>query len=221
MAVQERPQDDVTAAIASARLVPVIVLDDAARASSVATALVAGGLPIAEVTLRTPAAEDAIRTIAKDSDMVLGAGTVTRPEQVARAMDAGARFIVTPGFSRGVVRACKDRGIPVFPGVATATEIQMALDEGLEIVKFFPAETAGGVAALKALSAPYSMMRFIPTGGVTAKNLPDYLALPSVLAVGGSWMVAPALIAAGNLDQVRRLTAEAVGIVRSSRPPDA
>ena len=221
MAAQARRGDDVTTAIAGARLVPVIVLDDAARASALAKALVAGGLPVAEVTFRTAAAEDAIRTIAQDSDMVLGAGTVTHPEQVDRAMDAGARYIVTPGFSRAVVRACKDRDIPVFPGVATATEIQMALDEGLEIVKFFPAETAGGVAALKALSAPYSMMRFIPTGGVTAKNLPDYLATPSVLAVAGSWMVAPALINAGNLDEVMRLTAEAVGIVRSSRTPDA
>jgi 2-dehydro-3-deoxyphosphogluconate aldolase/(4S)-4-hydroxy-2-oxoglutarate aldolase len=196
--------------IAELRIVPVAVVEDADRAAPLGAALVAGGLPCIEVTFRTAAAEQAVREAARNPDLLVGAGTVVRPEQVDLALAAGARFVVTPGFSPAVVRACQDAGVPVVPGVSTATEIQLALDAGLEVVKFFPAETSGGVPALKALSAPYSMMRFIPTGGISAANLRDYLALPSVVAAGGSWMVAPALVAAGRYDEIRRLTADAV-----------
>ncbi len=206
----------ITSALAAARLVPVIVLDDAAAAAPLAAALKAGGLVVAEVTFRTTAAEAAIRNMVEDPDILVGAGTVTRVEQVDRALAAGARYIVTPGFSPAVVRACHDRGLPVFPGIATPTEIQMALDAGLDVVKFFPAGTFGGVAALKAMSAPYSMVRFIPTGGVTAANLPDYLALPQVLAVGGTWMVSKALVSSGRFDEVTQLTAEAVALVAAA-----
>lgn len=195
---------------------PVVVIDRAEDAWPLGQALKAGGLPCAEVTFRTAAAEDAIRAMAKDSDIVLGAGTVLRPEQVDVAIAAGASYIVTPGFSLAVVRRCQDLGVPVFPGVATPTEVQMALEAGLDIVKFFPAEASGGVPALKAIGAPYSMMRFVPTGGISEGNMRDYLALPSVVAVGGSWMVAPKLIAAGDFSEVTRLTAEAVDNARSA-----
>jgi 2-dehydro-3-deoxyphosphogluconate aldolase/(4S)-4-hydroxy-2-oxoglutarate aldolase len=203
--------------LAEVRLVPVVVLDRAEDAWPLGQALKAGGLPCAEVTFRTAAAEDAIRAIAKDPDIVLGAGTVLTPDQVDRALDAGARYIVTPGFSLGVVRRCQERGVPVFPGVATPTEIQMALEAGLDTVKFFPAESLGGVKALKAISAPFGGVRFVPTGGITAANLADYLALKSVVAVGGSWMVAADLVKAGNFDEVARLSDEAVAIVRAGK----
>lgn len=185
------------------RLMPVIILDRAEDAWPLAQALKAGGLPVAEVTFRTAAAERAIREIAKDKDIALGAGTILQPDQVDQAMDAGAAYIVTPGFNAKVVRRCGEKGIPVFPGIATPTEIQMAMDEGVEIVKFFPAETFGGIKALKAMAAPYSMMRFIPTGSITLEKLPDYLAFKPVVAVGGSWMVAPDLIKAGNFARSR------------------
>lgn len=205
---------DVADRLAELRLVPVVVIERAEDAWPLGQALKAGGLPCAEVTFRTAAAEDAIRAMAKDSDIVLGAGTVLRPEQVDVAIAAGASYIVTPGFSLAVVRRCQDLGVPVFPGVATPTEVQMALEAGLDIVKFFPAEASGGVPALKAIGAPYSMMRFVPTGGVSEANMRDYLALPSVVAVGGSWMVAPKLIDAGDFDSVTRLTAAAVDIAQ-------
>ncbi|MBN1173248.1 MAG: bifunctional 4-hydroxy-2-oxoglutarate aldolase/2-dehydro-3-deoxy-phosphogluconate aldolase, partial [Micromonosporaceae bacterium] len=154
----------------------------------------------------------AIRTLAKEPDLMVGAGTVLTVEQVNRAADAGARFVVSPGFGPAVVRRCQELEIDVFPGVATSTEIQMALDAGLEIVKFFPAEQLGGARMVKALSAPYRSVRFIPTGGVTSANLRDYLAIPSVVAVGGTWMVAPDLLRVGKWDEVTRLTAEAVSV---------
>lgn len=206
---------DVLAAIGTVRVVPVIVIEDAANAEPLARALKDGGLPCAEVTFRTPAAEAALRAMAAQGEILVGAGTVLREEQVHRAVDAGARYIVTPGFSERVVRACQRAQVPVFPGAATATEVQMALDAGLDVVKFFPAEAAGGLATLKALGGPFPMVRFIPTGGVSASNLGAYLAHPSVLAVGGSWMVAADLIAAGRFDEVTRLAAEAAGIART------
>jgi 2-dehydro-3-deoxyphosphogluconate aldolase/(4S)-4-hydroxy-2-oxoglutarate aldolase len=205
---------DVERAIATLRLVPVVVINDAADAWPLAQALKAGGLPCAEVTFRTAAAEAAIREIARDPDVVLGAGTVLHSEQVDRAVDAGASFIVTPGFSSQVVRRCQERGVPVFPGVATPTEVQMGLEAGLNTLKFFPAESVGGIATLKAIAAPYSMMQFIPTGGITPEKLLSYLGIKAVLAVGGSWMAAPELIKAGDFDAVTRLAAEAVAIVR-------
>jgi 2-dehydro-3-deoxyphosphogluconate aldolase/(4S)-4-hydroxy-2-oxoglutarate aldolase len=201
---------DVTAALAELRLLPVVVLGSASAAAPLADAVLAGGLRCVEVTFRTDAAAEAIRVLAERPELLVGAGTVLTPAQVDLAVRAGARFVVSPGFGPAVVRHCQDLGVPVFPGVATATEIQMALDAGLDVVKFFPAEQVGGVGMIKALAAPFRSVRFIPTGGVHAGNLASYLALPSVLAVGGSWMVAPDLLAARDWAEVTRLTAAAV-----------
>jgi 2-dehydro-3-deoxyphosphogluconate aldolase / (4S)-4-hydroxy-2-oxoglutarate aldolase len=217
------PPDDVLKTIESGRLVPVIVVEDPRAARPLAEALAAGGLRCAEVTFRTAAAEAALAAMAADPRMLVGAGTVVRPEQVDRAVGAGARFVVSPGLSAPVVRRCRELGVPAMPGVATATEIQAASEEGLSVLKFFPAEPLGGLAMLKALAAPFPGVRFVPTGGITAARLRDYLDHPSVLAVGGSWMVAPKLIAAGAWGEVTRLTAEAVAIAseRSSEAGDA
>ncbi|MCL7456859.1 bifunctional 4-hydroxy-2-oxoglutarate aldolase/2-dehydro-3-deoxy-phosphogluconate aldolase [Micromonospora echinofusca] len=204
----------VVAAVGAARILPVVVLDAARDAAPLADALLRGGLRSAEVTFRTDAAAEAIRVMSERPDLLVGAGTVLTPDQVDRAVEAGARFVVTPGFSPAVVRRCQELGVPVFPGVATGTEIQMALDAGLDTVKFFPAEQLGGVGMIKALAAPFRSVRFIPTGGVNTANLADYLALPAVLAVGGTWMVAPDLIAAGRWDEVAARTAAAVEAAR-------
>src|SRR5699024_5526617 len=175
--------------LGAARLVPVVVLDDASSADPLAQALVAGGLPVAEVTFRTAAAPEAIRAMAARGDMLVGAGTVLTPEQVDAAVDAGARYIVSPGFHAPVVQRAQERGVLHLPGAVTASEVQAALAAGLDVVKFFPAETSGGAKAIKALAAPFGGLRFVPTGGIGPANLPEYLDLPSVLAVGGSWMV--------------------------------
>jgi len=196
------------------RIVPVVVLADSAGAEPLAGALVAGGLHCVEVTFRTDAAADVIRAMAARPELVVGAGTVLTTEQAEQAVAAGARFVVSPGFGPAVVRRCQELGVPVFPGIATATEIQMALDAGLDTVKFFPAEQLGGVGMVKALSAPFRTVRFIPTGGVDTGNLADYLAVPSVLAVGGTWMVAPDLLAAGDWAEVTRRCVAAVAAVR-------
>jgi 2-dehydro-3-deoxyphosphogluconate aldolase/(4S)-4-hydroxy-2-oxoglutarate aldolase len=200
------------AAVAAGRLLPVIVLTDDASAAPLAEALVAGGLRCAEVTFRTAAAEAALKIMAGDGRLLVGAGTVITPGQVDRAVQAGAKFIVSPGFSPAVVRRCAALGVPVFPGVATSTEIMAALDEGLEVVKFFPAEQLGGLRMLAALAAPFTTVKFIPTGGVTAAHVPAYLAHPAVAAVGGSWMVSPTLIAAADWAEITRRTAEAVAV---------
>jgi 2-dehydro-3-deoxyphosphogluconate aldolase/(4S)-4-hydroxy-2-oxoglutarate aldolase len=197
------------------RILPVVILSDASQAEPLAAALLAGGLRCAEVTFRTEAAEAGIRTMTAKSDLLVGAGTVLTAEQVDRAVDAGARFVVSPGFGPAVVRRCQEHGVPVFPGVATATEIQMALDAGLDTVKFFPAEQLGGVTMVKALAAPFRAVRFVPTGGVTAENLAGYLGLPAVLAVGGTWMVAAELLRAGAWDEVTRRCADSVQAARS------
>jgi 2-dehydro-3-deoxyphosphogluconate aldolase / (4S)-4-hydroxy-2-oxoglutarate aldolase len=199
-------------------LVPVVKIDRAADAVPLGQALVAGGLPCAEITFRTAAAEEAIRNLAAAlPEMMLGAGTVLTVEQAEKAVSAGARFIVSPGFGPAVVDWCLRQGVPVLPGVATPTEIMMALDKGIKIVKFFPAEALGGIATLKALSAPFGGVKFMPTGGVSAANLPDYLALPAVHACGGTWMVEGKLIAGGQFAEITRLAAEARGIVRRVR----
>jgi 2-dehydro-3-deoxyphosphogluconate aldolase / (4S)-4-hydroxy-2-oxoglutarate aldolase len=208
---------DTEQTIAEKRVLPVVVLDDAGKAEPLAAALAAGGLPCAEVTFRTAAAAESIRIMATDPDLLVGAGTVLTPAQVDRAVEAGARFIVSPGFGPAVVRRSQDLGVPVFPGVATATEIQMALDTGITTVKFFPAEQLGGVAMIKALAAPFRGVRFIPTGGVTTANLESYLAHPAVLAVGGTWMVAPDLLAAGDWAEVTRRAAAAVETAKATR----
>ena len=199
--------------LSAARLVPVVVLDDAADADPLAAALVAGGLPVAEVTFRTAAAEDSIRAMSARGDMLVGAGTVLTVSQVDLAVAAGASYIVSPGLSRAVVERCQEHGVLALPGAVTATEVQAALELGLTTVKFFPAGTSGGAPAIAALAAPFVGVRFVPTGGVGPKNLHEYLAIPSVAAVGGSWMVPRATVRAGGFAEITRLTAEAVALL--------
>jgi 2-dehydro-3-deoxyphosphogluconate aldolase/(4S)-4-hydroxy-2-oxoglutarate aldolase len=201
---------DVLGRLAAARVIPVLTLDDPAHAVPVADALKAGGLPIVELTLRTPGALSALTALAGDPGLLAGAGTVVSPGQVDAAVAAGARFIVSPGTDPAILARCRDLGIPVVPGVATASDIMRAVAAGIGVVKLFPAEPLGGVRMLTALAAPFPGLRFIPTGGITAGLLPGYLAHPAVLAVGGSWMVAPALIRDGQWDEIRRRTADAV-----------
>ena len=214
-AVHIPEQDTPLAALAASRLLPVIALNDASQARALGGALLAGGLPCAEVTFRTDAAAQAIEAMAQLPGMLVGAGTVLTVEQVDRAVDAGARFVVSPGFSASVVRRCQQRGVPVYPGVMTPTEIQMALDEGLSTVKFFPAEQAGGVAMIKALTAPFRSVRFIPTGGVNAANVKSYLDIPAGVAVGGTWMVPADALEERDWGRVRALVGDAVQAVRS------
>lgn len=193
------------------RVVPAVVLDDAGRADDLGAALVAGGLPVAEVTFRTPHAADVLRRLSGRGDLLAGAGTVLTAAQVDQAHDAGARFVVSPGLSVEVVDRCRALAIPVVPGASTASEIMRALDLGIDLVKFFPAEPSGGLSAIRALSAAFPGVRFVPTGGITAESVSAYLAHPAVAAVGGSWMVSPALLAAGRWDEVAALCASAVG----------
>lgn len=199
-------------------VVPVVEIERAEDAVELGKALLAGGLPCAEITFRTAAAEEAIRRISSSlPQIIVGAGTVLSVDQASKAVSAGAQFIVSPGFNQRMVDWCLQREIPVTPGVLTPTEIEMALDRGLKVLKFFPAEAMGGVATLKAISAPYKGVRFIPTGGINQDNLADYLALPSVHCCGGSWMVKAHLISAGRFDEITRLTEEAVSVVRRVR----
>lgn len=195
-------------------IVPVVKIDHATDAVPLAKALAEGGLPLAEITFRTAAAEAAIKAIATECpEVLLGAGTVVNVEQAERALKAGAKFIVTPGFSSSVVKYCVDRKVPVTPGIATPTEIQMALDHGVDVVKFFPADAFGGIKTLKAMSAPYGAVRFIPTGGITTANLAEYILFPKVFACGGTWMVKDELIKAGQFTEITRLTAEAINVM--------
>ena len=196
------------------RLVPVVVLDDAADAGRLGDALVDGGLPVAEVTFRTAAAADAIRVLADRGDILVGAGTILTPDQVDRAVAAGATFVVSPGLSRAVVERCREHGVLPLPGAVTATEIQAAMELGLTTVKFFPAGASGGARAIAALAAPFGGVTFVPTGGVGPDDLGEYLSIPAVAAVGGSWMVPRDRIRAGDFDEVRRLTAQAVALAQ-------
>ncbi|GIG21472.1 ketohydroxyglutarate aldolase [Cellulomonas chitinilytica] len=189
-----------------------VVLDDAAHAAGLADALVAGGLPVAEVTFRTAAAPDAIRAMADRGDVLVGAGTVLTPAQVDQAVAAGASFVVSPGTSRAVVERCQEHGVLALPGAVTASEVMAALELGVTTVKFFPAGTSGGAPAIAALAAPFGDVGFVPTGGVGPGNLHEYLAIPSVRAVGGSWMVPRDLVRAGELTAVKDLTAAAVAL---------
>ena len=207
---------DTLKTLTKARLIPVVVIDTAADADPLGAALVAGGLPVAEVTFRTPTAADAIRVLAARGDILVGAGTVLTIEQVDQAVAAGAAYVVSPGLSRAVVERCAEHGVLALPGAVTATEVQAALELGVSTVKFFPAGTSGGAAAVAALAAPFGGVRFVPTGGIGPKNLADYLALPCVAAVGGSWMVPRDRIVAGDFAQVQRLTAEAVALAAAS-----
>ena len=192
----------------SLRLIPVVALDRAEDAEPMADALCAGGLRCAEITLRTDAALDSIQALAGREDFLLGAGTVHSAEQAKAAVEAGAQFVVTPGFNPRTVMWCQENQVPVFPGIATPTDLELALEHGVETVKFFPAETLGGVNTLKAFSGPYGQIRFIPTGGIHAGKLADYLSLPSVLACGGSWMVK-----VGDWESTTKLTAEAMQLI--------
>ena len=196
-------------------IVPVVVLDDAKDAAPLAKALCEGGLPCAEVTFRTAAAEESIRIMAKEfPEMLVGAGTVLTTEQVDRAVNAGAKFIVSPGLNPTVVKYCVDKGIPVTPGTSNPSDVEMAISLGLDVVKFFPAEQAGGINMIKAMAAPYTQMKFMPTGGISAQNAAQYLALPNVLCCGGSWMVPGGLLDAGDFDAIEALAREAAQIVK-------
>ncbi len=192
------------------RIIPVVVVNDAARADGLAQALLDGGLPVAEVTFRTRAAAEAIRAMAKHDGLLVGAGTVLTPEQVDVAVDACARFIVSPGLRADVVERARHHEVPVIPGAVTPSELMAAQALGLSTVKFFPASTYGGVSAVKALHGPFGDLHFVPTGGVSLANLADYLALAYVPAVGGSWMVPASAVDAGDFEQVARLCREAV-----------
>ena len=192
----------------SLRLIPVVALDRAEDAEPLADSLCAGGLRCAEITLRTDAALDSIQALAGREEFLIGAGTVHSAEQAKAAVEAGAQFVVTPGFNPRTVKWCQENQVPVFPGIATPTDLELALEHGVETVKFFPAETLGGVNTLKAFSGPYGQIRFIPTGGIHAGNLADYLALSSVLACGGSWMVK-----AGDWESTTKLTTEAMQLI--------
>ncbi len=203
--------NEVLTQIGKVGIVPVVVIEDAGDAVPLARALCDGGLPIAEITFRTAAAEEAIRRITSEAPgMMVGAGTVLTTQQARQAIDAGARFIVSPGINTAVVEFCVDRGVPITPGCSNPTNIETALGYGLDVVKFFPAEASGGLQMLKAISAPYGMMKFIPTGGIDASNINGYLAFSKVLACGGSWMVKPELIKAKNFGAIVDLTREAV-----------
>jgi 2-dehydro-3-deoxyphosphogluconate aldolase/(4S)-4-hydroxy-2-oxoglutarate aldolase len=195
------------------RLIPVVTLEDAAAANPLADALVTGGLPVAEITLRSSIAIKAIEMMARRKDLIVGAGTVLTVAQVQQALDAGAQFMVSPGFNPEMVRFCQDRKIPVLPGVSTPTEIQVALDHGVDIVKFFPAEAFGGCRTLRAIGAPYPTVRFVPTGGITADNLADYLCLPQVVACGASWMTSSSLVASARFEAIRQRIVAALEIV--------
>ena len=199
-------------------IVPVVVLQDAAKAEPLAEALCKGGLACAEVTFRTDAAEESIRIMSeKFPEMLVGAGTVLTTEQADRAVKAGAKFIVSPGLNPEVVKWCQAHEVPVIPGIVTPTEMEQAIGLGLTMVKFFPAEPAGGVAMLKAMAAPYVGIKFMPTGGINAKNLEDYLSFDKIICCGGSWMVKGELVKNGEFDKIRDLTAEARKLVDSIR----
>lgn len=203
---------EVSRVIAAARLLPVVVIDDERAALPLAAALKEGGLRCVEIALRTPAAHSALRAMAGDPELTVGAGTVLNLNQLDSALEAGAQYIVTPGFSPRIVQRCQSLSVPVFPGVATATDLHMAVDAGLDAVKFFPAELLGGPAMLNALTGPFPAMKFIPTGGINAANLAAYLCQSAVMAVGGSWMVERQLLRTGAFVQVAKLTAEAVAL---------
>lgn len=200
--------------LSSFGVIPVIKIDRAQDAVPLCRTLQEGGLPVAEITFRTEAAEESIRRVNKECPQILlGAGTILTVEQVKRAVGAGATYIISPGFSREVTEYCVKQNIPITPGAITPTEIQYLIEFGLDVAKFFPAEQAGGLAMIKALSAPFPQMKFIPTGGISAKNIMDYLSFKKVIACGGSWMVKDELIKNGEFDKIRELAAEAVSTV--------
>lgn len=211
--------EELSDRLAALRVVPVVSVADAADAAGLADALRAGGLPMVEITFRTDAAAEAIaRVRAACPDVLVGAGTVLDAGTLDRALDAGAEFIVAPGFGPAVVARAAERGVAVLPGAVTPTEIEMALAAGLRLVKFFPAEASGGTRYLRAVSAPYREVRFVPTGGVSAANLSEYLALPSVAACGGTWIAPAGSIREHRWEEIIAAAAEAVAIVRAAAP---
>lgn len=208
--------EDLVRTLEDLRVVPVITIESGDQAVDLADALVAGNLPLMEITFRSDAAAEAIQRVRTERpEVIVGAGTVLTIAQVDSALEAGAQFIVAPGFNPTVVDHCLAAGIPIAPGVATPSEIEWALDRGLNLLKFFPAEQSGGVKYIKAISAPYRGVRFMPTGGITPLNLQSYLSVPSVVACGGTWMVKLSLIQAGEFDTITRLAREAVELARS------
>ncbi len=205
----------LTEQLRTIKIVPVIALDNAADAVPLGAALRKSGIPVAEITFRSPAAAEAIRRLRDaDPDILIAAGTVLNAAQAKAAQQAGADFIVSPGFNPNTVKACQDMDIPITPGINNPTAIEAALEYGIDTVKYFPAEASGGIPMLKALLAPYAMLKIMPTGGINAKNIRDYLAIKNVIACGGSWMVEKSLLAAQNWAEVERLGKEAVALVQ-------
>ena len=199
-------------------IIPVVVLDDAKDAKPLGQALMEGGLPCAEVTFRTEAAEESIRIMSQEfPDMLVGAGTVLTTEQVDRAVAAGAKFIVSPGINPKVVEYCVKKNIPITPGTCNPSNVETALEFGLDVVKFFPAEPAGGLNYIKAIAAPYTGVSFMPTGGINSENVKEYLKYDRIIACGGSWMVKGDIIKSGNFEKIKELTAEAAAIVKEIR----
>jgi len=206
--------DEVLEKIAALRLVPVVKIENSRNAVPLGRALLDGGLPIAEITFRTAAAEGAIRAMTTElPDLLVGAGTVLTVDQVESAVKAGARFMVAPGFNPTVVDYCLAHDIPVVPGINNPSQIEQALERQLKVVKFFPAEASGGLPFLKAVAAPYGDMLFMPTGGINQQNLMDYLSFPRVIACGGSWMVEAGLISGGNFAEITRRSQDAVAAI--------
>ena len=211
----------ISKTLESVPVVPLVQADDPQIAVAVSKALAAGGLTVAEVVFRNDRALDCLQAVVDDvPEMIAGAGTVLSSEQAQQAIDHGAKFVVSPGLDDGVVRTCQEAGIPVYPGTYTPSEIQHAFNLGLDVVKFFPASIAGGIPALKAVAGVFRTMKFMPTGGVSAANLADFLAVPSVLACGGSWLTPADAVAAGDFQQITKLAEEAIAIAKSARGED-
>ncbi len=221
MELVKREQDvsvDINKTLQAVPVVPLVQSDDPAIAVQISRALAAGGLTVAEVVFRTDRALECLKAVADEvPEMIAGAGTVLSANQANAAVDAGAQFIVSPGLDDGVVAVAKERGVPVYPGIVSPSELQHAYNLGLDTVKFFPASIAGGVPAIKALASVFRTMRFMPTGGVSPGNLAEYLAVPAVLACGGSWLTPAAAIASGDYDQITKLAQEAVRIATQAR----
>ena len=214
MANEKELMSEIVKQIEELKVVPVVAIQNLDDADRLADALTAGGIACAEITLRTEAGLPAIELLSKRSDFLVGAGTVHNADQAAAVVDAGAKFVVAPGFNPKTVAKCIDKNVPIFPGTSSPTDLEMAMEFGLDIVKFFPAEAMGGVKTLKAFHGPYHTIRFMPTGGVSMANLKDYLSLPYVIGCGGSWMAKGDLIAAGRFDEITRLAKETVAMVK-------
>ena len=216
---EKKIMNEVLEKIQKIGIVPVVVLNDAKDAEPLAKALCNGGLPCAEVTFRTDAAEESIRIMSeKYPEMLVGAGTVLTTEQVDRAVAAGAKFIVSPGLNPKIVKYCVEKNIPITPGISNPSDMEQAIEMGLDAVKFFPAVPSGGLSMIKALAAPYHTMRFMPTGGIGTQNLKDYLGFDKIICCGGSWMVKADLIKNGEFEKICNLTKEAKKLAKSTRP---